>query len=394
MGTTDTMQQRCHYRSAKAAATVALSIGGRSTSATSVEVDYSGRCERPVPVTIWGRNTHSRRDPKSYETPSGQRIDVDMHVRCRQCPACLRARSAQWTYRAQAEIRGSQRSWFVTLTLRPDLQHRAACQAEVIARKRGIKWDEITARQSFVLRTKVIGEEITKYIKRVRKESGARLRYIVVAEAHKSGLPHFHMLVHECEGSPPVLHRHLSAQWRMGFTRVKLVEEGTKAARYVTKYLAKEALSRVRASLSYGNPTISIAGRIRRYGDTACLQHAPLNASTFKGLIYEQSKWIPHFIQSGLDGPQPAGLSEAARAERSRRDIGPAVPVGRNSGPEPARSGHRGDLPGDRSGSREVPRGRIPPSRPEEARSGSEAVWPESSQSVPFGTRARNGEGH
>lgn len=93
--------------------------------------------------------------------------------------------------------------------------------------------------------------EITKYLKRVRKKSGAPLRYILVAEAHKSGLPHYHMLIHECDPSRQVRHKDLTAAWSWGFTRFKLVETSN-TAWYVCKYLSKAQLARVRASVRYG----------------------------------------------------------------------------------------------------------------------------------------------
>jgi hypothetical protein len=80
------------------------------------------------------------------------------------------------------------------------------------------------------------------------------LRYLLVAEAHKSGLPHYHMLISEFEESRPVRARHLKTNWRLGFSDVKLVaqDDGTRPAAYVAKYLAKSAIARVRASVGYG----------------------------------------------------------------------------------------------------------------------------------------------
>ena len=48
------------------------------------------------------------------------------------------------------------------------------------------------------------GAEITKYFKRIRKNSDAPLRYILVQEQHKSGLPHFHALIHERDAARPI----------------------------------------------------------------------------------------------------------------------------------------------------------------------------------------------
>jgi hypothetical protein len=95
-----------------------------------------------------------------------------------------------------------------------------------------------------------ISKEITRFIKRVRKSSRAEIRVLCVAEAHKDGFPHYHILIHQM-GDVPVLHRTLKTGWSWGFNQYKLVEDG-RAASYVTKYLSKDVLARVRASLGYG----------------------------------------------------------------------------------------------------------------------------------------------
>ena len=74
-----------------------------------------------------------------------------------------------------------------------------------------------------------------------------------VVEAHKSGLPHVHLLVHD---KGDTTYRRLTDTWPLGFAHAKLVE-GTAASRYVAKYLAKSALARVRASQGYGSTQIN-----------------------------------------------------------------------------------------------------------------------------------------
>jgi hypothetical protein len=77
-----------------------------------------------------------------------------------------------------------------------------------------------------------------------------------VAEPHKTGDPHLHMLFHECVpytndawDSRSVL----TSQWPHGFSDVRGMEaDDLKGVRYATKYLAKSALARVRASQHYG----------------------------------------------------------------------------------------------------------------------------------------------
>lgn len=101
----------------------------------------------------------------------------------------------------------------------------------------------------------VLGEEVTRFIKRVRKQSGVPLRYLLVSEKHEDGFPHFHMLIHE--QAAPVTKRLLEENWRYGFSQFRLVNgNGAKAAWYVSKYLAKDAQTRIRASSRYGSPQL------------------------------------------------------------------------------------------------------------------------------------------
>lgn len=182
---------------------------------------------------------------------------VDIDVKCRQCPNCLRARSWEWTQRARVEITQSQRTWFGTMTLRPDWHAQMLNRARQRLARQGVDFELLDIEERFKLQVAEVTTEVTLWLKRLRKESGAKLRYILVAEAHKNGLPHFHCLVHETLGSKPVLHRALSSQWKLGFTNFKVVENNA-AASYVCKYLAKSALARVRASVRYGRTLSSI----------------------------------------------------------------------------------------------------------------------------------------
>lgn len=184
----------------------------------------------------------------------GRSIELD--VRCRRCPNCLKARAAHWRMRAEVETRQSVRSWFGTLTLRPDAHFDVLSRSRLRLASNGFDFDALDAEDRFTERHRTLNPDLTLYMKRLRKESGALLRSICVAEAHKSGLPHYHMLVHE-PSEQPIRYKTLVGQWRLGFSSWKLVaEQDPKAAAYVCKYLAKSAISRVRASLGYGQQSL------------------------------------------------------------------------------------------------------------------------------------------
>lgn len=275
-------------KDATAFARHAMSMGATATSAASWRWDCARGCLEPRTIQIEGRYdpaTAVTADPfvramldafpgaviehvsPASRAPAVQAIWVDMIVKCRRCDACLRARSQEWAFRANAEIKTTWRTWFGTLTLSPDNQVKALYRAQLKARRGGTSWQTCVGRRpgedalayagrvseaQFKLLHAAISPELTRWLKRVRKESGAKLRYLLVAEAHKSGLPHYHILISESSETGTVRKRTLQSQWKLGFSQFKLVGETDGAARYVCKYLAKAAEARVRASLRYG----------------------------------------------------------------------------------------------------------------------------------------------
>lgn len=193
----------------------------------------AGNCTAPVQITEAGG---------TYDRPH-----LDTLVRCRKCEACLKHRRAVWSARARYMIGSHERTWMVTLTCTADAHYRLLLRAIKRERDKGCDPSEWSSDEEFKRRADEFGKEVTLWLKRVRI-SGARFSYLMVVEAHKTGLPHVHLLVHESNGCT---YRALTSAWRLGFAHAKLVE-GPKAALYVTKYLMKSALARVRASLLYG----------------------------------------------------------------------------------------------------------------------------------------------
>jgi len=210
-------------------------------------VDGARRCEAPILIEWSGRDYRDR--------PVGIRsLLVDQWVNCRRCASCLARRAAAWRIRSLIEVRRAIRTWFVTLTLAPQEHYLAECRARRRLADRAVRYDDLSDQARFTERHREIGTEITKYLKRLRKQGRCRFRYIIVAERHKSGLPHYHLLVHELEGERPLRHVLMKQQWRLGFGAWKLIKS-LDVARYVTKYLSKSVEARVRASQRYGMET-------------------------------------------------------------------------------------------------------------------------------------------
>lgn len=222
---------------------------------------YAANCSSPVYIQRDGVSLTKGPNQHVFGTrPLEIPVMTEIEAPCRRCENCLARRAAHWRMRGYSECRASERTWFGTLTLSPEQHSNVGNACRSVASKNGDDFDLFSHERQFALRHRCISREITLYLKRLRKQSGAQFKFMCVAEEHKTGLPHYHMLVHECDPAKPIRHKVLSEQWRVGFSQWKLVE-GTRSAGYVTKYLAKSSLARVRASLDYGNTSSDIAKR-------------------------------------------------------------------------------------------------------------------------------------
>jgi len=216
--------------------------------------DVSRDCERPVPVTLHSRATGSIRRALSGSQIHG--IELVMLTPCRRCKVCLAKKARLWRYRALAELQAAERSWFGTLTLSPD----AHVWVDHVAATRTRDFWVLPLEKKFEARVKVMGIEVTKYLKRVRKNSGVPFRYLLVSEYHNSdktseeyrGWPHCHLLLHEYRNCP-VRKDVLDSAWHHGFSQWRLTRD-QEAAWYVSKYITKANDARTRASLEYGSP--------------------------------------------------------------------------------------------------------------------------------------------
>ena len=184
-------------------------------------------------------------------TPHGSAIEL--HTRCRKCEACRKAKTAFWKLRAMAEIGRSARTWFVTLTWRPEDRIRAEYAMEE---------PNATGEERFRALLKAVSPAVNLWLQRMRKglrtegETSVSFRYLLVWEAHTDGFPHAHLLIHEQEGQV-LTKRRIQREWKSGFSNCRLVASADpddlhKSAAYTCKYIAKTMLVRVRASFSYG----------------------------------------------------------------------------------------------------------------------------------------------
>lgn len=245
----------------------AIGAGAERTGLSSARWNIAGSCTDPFWTTYRGR---PEGDPRQF-TFKGRKatVYIDIATRCRRCEQCRRYRSWEWNHRMTEELRQAVRTWYGTLTLRPVEQYRVLVNARRYTEARGVDWETLSEDERFRVRARFALNEVTKYIKRFRKQAyGAKgkapFRWVCVTERHKSGLPHFHMLVHEIEYRP-ITHKILSQAWGLGFERWRLVqldERPQDVAWYLCAYLTKDFSTRIRNSEKYGEQRAATVGAL------------------------------------------------------------------------------------------------------------------------------------
>lgn len=272
--------------------------------------DISGDCLNPVYREMYGRPYMD----KPTLGPSQSRW-LEVRARCRTCEKCLAQRGKLWRGRLLGELRQSQsenrRSWFVTLTANPTMRtyYKMKANQRFIRGGKAPKekgsfectdFENTSEADRFRMIHREISRDITLFLKRLRSEpvtrwrrrkglvsagmyalhpkkeakrlfrlwvtenpcpKQARIRYVIVTEAHKAAevFPHYHILIHECDHQ--LTADHIKDQWRsrIGFIDRKLVKGEPEAMLYLCKYLTKSSLARVRASNGYGRNVQTIS---------------------------------------------------------------------------------------------------------------------------------------
>lgn len=242
------------------------------------EWTISGNCEMPTCVDLFARSYGHTRD-RVVRTESHRPWWATLWTRCRRCTSCLIARCNEWASRSVREYTMAERTWFLTLTMRPERWHMLLSEARNTASLHGVDFSSCSLDVQFRETSSLLGSEITRYLKRVRKVHGP-FRYVCVFERHKSGVPHAHLLVHE--GASPLRYSTLTSQWTWGFSQAKLVKDRG-AVRYVSKYLSKGASARVRASLRYGKRSQILEENDHRKGNVSAERAWPSSAWSLIG---------------------------------------------------------------------------------------------------------------
>lgn len=187
---------------------------------------WSADCARPSEVWVQAPQL------------DGTRLNAATWVRCRKCEPCRRARARLWAARSIDEWKAAGAAFLVTLTYAPGRFYPSP--------------------ELFEQHLEQAGRDLTLWFKRLRK-AGAKFRYFAAAEAHKSGVPHWHVFLLPDARLARILanersHRWVAKKWGHGFVDVRPVTD-PRGCWYVAKYLGKDARTRVRASQNFGAPT-------------------------------------------------------------------------------------------------------------------------------------------
>lgn len=222
--------------------------------------DVAAKCLRPVPVVF---------DGEGHYQPNRRRLGVEfqpnrslaMAVPCRACAACLQARGLMWRRRAANEFAAADssglRTWFGTLTFRPDVRFRFQAQTRQRLAGAGVAGPPLSGAEWFRQQHRETGPMVSRYLRALRKgrkkdgDQPLVFRYLLTVEPHKDATPHYHVLVHEVSDLYPIRKEQLQRFWIHGFTSWQLARDAH-AASYAAKYLSKYSIARVRASEYYG----------------------------------------------------------------------------------------------------------------------------------------------
>lgn len=226
----------------------------------------AGNCTAPFERRLIGAvNAYSRR---KHRKSAG--IVLTEEYRCGKCGPCREHRRKTWMARAVVEHNRSARSWMVTFTLSPAWQAELSVKADKLYRQKHANADLPTSKQERLdLKMRVLKRLIGRWLRVLAGpgSTASKRAYVLVAELHKSGEPHFHMLIHEREAGSIFRDEdcHFTRRgeyfvgdesrakklWRFGFCRISMCKDEAGAV-YVMKYLAKTQTYRVAASQHYG----------------------------------------------------------------------------------------------------------------------------------------------
>lgn len=216
---------------------------------------------RKIPWRLYGTCTTPVVIPAKDAEVGKVYTDAEKHVRCRNCPGCIRARRHLWRLRAECEFFKHRRNWFFTGTFAHQTDDLDVVGKECQDWLKRVRWH---ANRGLLLscETPIAGFTASGRAKKVRCFSCSacqrmalqKINYVLAFEPHKTGMLHMHALV---SSNGRLRYRDLARTWRAGWEKTKLANP--RSPGYVTKYVTKELgegsrriRPRVRSSQGYG----------------------------------------------------------------------------------------------------------------------------------------------
>jgi len=182
-------------------------------------------------------------------------VQVERWLPCRRCEKCLLFRALRWRDRILEEIAVAPRSWYQTLTFNPGQLMMIELSATKLIPLDLPPDEAADARYRAI--EQMAHMHVRRYLARLRRH-GPRFRYFLVFEkGEETGRLHAHIVLHEVDR--PLSSRLLEGEWpAISYPRLVRDDVPGKGASYLTKYLTKSWLQRVRASRFYGEPLKSV----------------------------------------------------------------------------------------------------------------------------------------
>lgn len=259
-------------------------------------------CYRPIPCVSGGLKPNGKQIIRF--AGKGQVNDrLSFKIPCGRCIGCSLDRARQWSIRCVHEAKMHQDSCFITLTYAPEHLPKDGS---------------------------VSPKPFQKFIKRLRKKTGKKIRYFHCGEyGSKLGRPHYHALIFGYLFPDRIVYREkpfrwytsseLQELWPFGFSTVADVT--SHSASYVARYTLKKVYGES-AQKHYGgkHPEYITMSRRPGIGDAWYRQ--------FKSDIYPEGVYVnngvktspPKFYDNLYKKENPSGFSDIQRQRKIRAE--------------------------------------------------------------------------
>lgn len=222
------------------------------------------------------------REPNYEELMYNPRV---MLIPCGTCDQCKRMKREDWATRMELEAKSYRQDevYFITLTYSDENIPNLNLETGEIRRGKSIRWKGGSERPQEVQTLSI--EDVQLFVKRLRKGSGARLRYFLAGEyGEKTCRPHYHMIlygwrptdlepIHKLAKSSHFTSKWLSDKW--GYGQIDIAPAVAATYAYVAGYVTKKLYGKDKEQYTrWGmRPPFAVMSRKPGIGDEYFQQH-------------------------------------------------------------------------------------------------------------------------